>query len=88
MVLWHLFASFIYLGMGALVLTVFSFDFAADIAPGLEVIPKVLLPAVAEATGFSIISMFIVAMITFTGIKSISAALGGEYVLYGISRFV
>lgn len=88
MVLWHLFASLIYLAIGGLVLTVFAFDFAAEVAPGLKVIPEILLPAVAEATGFSIIAMFTMIMITFSGIKAVSTALGGEYVLYGVSRFV
>ena len=86
--LWPLIATFIQLTIGTIVLSAVNADVGAGSSPGLENIPEVLLPAVMEATGFSIISLLLVAMITFTGIKSISVALGGEHVLYGVSRFV
>ncbi len=86
--LWPLLATFIQLTIGGIVLTAINGDLASGASPGLENIPQILLPAVMEATGFSIISLLLVAMITITGIKSISVALGGEYILYGVSRFV
>ncbi|MCP4647533.1 MAG: hypothetical protein GY852_07340, partial [bacterium] len=86
--IWPLLATFIQLTIGGIVITATQADLAAQSSPGLENIPEILLPAVMEATGFSIISLLLVAMITFTGIKAISIALGGEYILYGVSRFV
>ena len=86
--IWPLLATFIQLTIGTIVISTVNADLAAGASPGLENIPETLLPAVMEATGFSIISLLLVAMITFTGIKAISVALGGEYILYGVSRFV
>ncbi|MFP3949846.1 MAG: hypothetical protein ACLFUZ_02000 [Candidatus Micrarchaeia archaeon] len=78
--------------VGSIILAIFQSDLAAGTAGegsvGLKSIASILLPGVAETTGFSLISLLIIAMVTFSGTKSISAALGGEYVLYGISRFV
>ena len=81
--------TFAQLAIGGPLLTAFNVEIFSDSsAPALKPIPELLLPAVAEATGFSIISLLIVALITFTGTKAISTALGGEYILYGVSRFV
>jgi hypothetical protein len=55
---------------------------------GFEAIVYVLLPAVTEVTGFSIISFFMIVFVTFGGVRAISSALGGDTVLYGLSRFV
>ncbi len=85
---WPLWATLIYLVAGALTLLPFSASFADSVAPSLDVIPNLLLPAIVEATGFSIVSLFIISLITISGIKSISIALGGDYVLYGVSRFL
>ena|GEM_PF-1228295 len=64
-------------------------DLMSDSADaGFSDIPYVLLPAVTEVTGFSLVSFFIIVFITFGGVRAISAALGGDYVLYGLSRFV
>ncbi|MEW5996286.1 MAG: hypothetical protein AB1657_01690 [Candidatus Micrarchaeota archaeon] len=54
----------------------------------VEPIAAILLPAVSEVNTFSIIAVVVIAVFTFSGTKAISAALGGEYVLYGISRLV
>jgi hypothetical protein len=91
--IWPNIATLIQIIIGAMVLAAFAID-AATVAGGhggvaaMDKIATLLLPAVSEATGFSVISIIIIALITFTGTKAISAALGGEYVLYGISRFV
>ncbi len=86
--LWPLIATFLQLTIASIILTTVNMDWATGAAPGLQAIPETLLPAVMEATGFSIISLLVIAMITVTGTKAISTALGGEHVLYGISRFV
>jgi len=51
-------------------------------------IASILLPAVSEITMFSAISLVVIAMITYTGTKAISTALGGEYSFYGLSRLM
>ncbi len=51
-------------------------------------IVKYLFPAVSELTTFSIMSIIVIAVITFTGTRSISVALGGEYALSGLSRLI
>lgn len=56
--------------------------------PNLAIIPYRLLPAVAEITAFSMVSFIMIVFITFGGVRAISSALGGERVLYGLSRFV
>lgn len=91
--LWPAIATLIQIIIGAMVLAAFAID-AATLAgggggiEGMDRIATLLIPAVTEATGFSIVSFMIIALITFTGTKAISTALGGEYVLYGVSRFV
>jgi hypothetical protein len=80
--------------LGAIVMAAFSLDLfgsgmGAELgSSGFDRIATLLLPAVTEATGFSIVSFIIIAIVTFTGTKAISSALGGEYILYGISRFM
>ena len=61
-----------------------STTYSASILP----IVSILLPAISEINTFSLIAIIIIAMFTFSGTKAISAALGGEYMLYGISRLV
>lgn len=91
--LWPNIVTIIQIIIGALVLAAFAID-AATLAgggggvAGIDKIATLLIPAVNEATGFSVVSLMIIALITFTGTKAISTALGGEYVLYGVSRFV
>ncbi|MFA5411868.1 MAG: hypothetical protein WC350_00780 [Candidatus Micrarchaeia archaeon] len=51
-------------------------------------IAEVLLPGVSQITAFSIISIVVIGIVTFAGTKAISSAIGGEYVLYGISRLI
>lgn len=51
-------------------------------------IVSTLIPAATEITVFSIISVIVIAMVTYTGTKAISSAMGGEYMLYGISRLI
>jgi hypothetical protein len=80
--------TYIQLAIGSIVLTLFAIDAAAQVGPAFTPIAEILLPAVVEATGVSLVSFFMIVFITFTGIKSISAALGGDYILYGVSRFV
>ncbi len=58
--------------------------YSATVAP----IIGILLPAVSEINTFSIVAIVVIAAFTFAGTKAISTALGGEYVLYGISRLV
>jgi hypothetical protein len=86
--IWPIIVSYIQLAVGGTVLTLFAVDAMAQVGPAFTPIAKSLLPAVAEATGVSVVSFFMIVFITFTGIKSISAALGGDYILYGVSRFV
>jgi hypothetical protein len=88
-VLWPLLVTFSQLSIAGTILVIFAIgDNLAGTGVAFNSIPQILLPAVAEATGVSIVSFFIIAFITFTGIKSISVALGGDYILYGVSRFV
>ena len=87
-VIWPIIVTFVQLAIGGTILTLFGIDAAMQVGPTFAPIAKILLPAVAEATGVSLVSFFIVVFITFTGIKSISAALGGDYILYGVSRFI
>lgn len=47
-----------------------------------------LFPAVAEITVFSVMSIIVIAIITYTGTRAISTAIGGEYSFYGISRMI
>lgn len=86
--LWPTIVTFIQIGIAGTILTVFGIAMGASTGPLLTEIPEILLPAVVEATGVSIVSFFLICFLTFTGIKSISAALGGDYILYGVSRFV
>ena len=51
-------------------------------------INQYLLPAVSEMTALSIVMVLIIAVIAVSGTKAISSALGGEFVMYGISRLV
>lgn len=51
-------------------------------------IASILFPAVSEITAFSIISIVVIAIITYSGTKAISTALGGEYAFGGLSRMI
>ncbi len=57
-------------------------------APDLHLIVDTLLPAVTEAVAFSLTCFFIIVFVTFGGVRAISAALGGDQIMYGLSRFV
>ncbi|MBD3397489.1 hypothetical protein GF412_00155 [Candidatus Micrarchaeota archaeon] len=63
-------------------------DEAVSDDPQLSSIVYKLIPAVTEVTAFSIVSFVMIVFITFGGVRAISSALGGEQVLYGLSRFV
>ncbi len=67
---------------------IYGTDASAIYDRTIDPIVKVLLPAATEMTIFSVISVITIATITYTGTKSISAALGGEYAFYGISRLM
>lgn len=54
----------------------------------IQPIVHYLLPASMEVTMFSIIAVIFIAMVTYTGTKSISVALGGEYAFYGLTRLI
>ncbi len=86
--LWPLILTFLQIALAGTILIIFNVNLAAGAPEGFNVVPEYLFPAVTEATGFSIVSIFMIIMITFAGTKSISAAIGGEYILYGISRFM
>lgn len=66
----------------------FAFDAGATYDTTIQPIISYLIPAAAEITAFSIISVIVIAMITYTGTKSISIALGGEYAFYGLTRLI
>lgn len=89
MELWPKIMFFAELAFAGIIVPPMAADLISDSADaGFSDIPYVLLPAVMEVTGFSILSFFIIVFITFGGVRAISAALGGDYVLYGLSRFV
>lgn len=54
----------------------------------IQPIVQYLFPAVNEITMFSIISIIIIAIITYSGTRAISTALGGEYSFAGITRMI
>ena len=56
------------------------------VAVQMEPIWTVLVPAVSRMTMFSILSMLFIGTVTFVGTKSVSVALGGDFILYGLSR--
>lgn len=87
--IWPDIIGFIQLAFGLMMGIVIGVDFSkpTSISP-FTTIPYILLPAVAEATAFSIVSFMMIVMVTFGGVRAISSALGGDYVLYGLSRFV
>ena len=49
---------------------------------------EVLIPGVNQITAMSIVQVLIIGMITLGGTKAISTAIGGDYVLYGLSRMI
>jgi hypothetical protein len=54
----------------------------------IQPIVQYLFPAVSEITAFSIISIIMIAVITYGGTRAVSTALGGEYSFAGITRMV
>ncbi|MCK4319595.1 hypothetical protein KAW38_03430 [Candidatus Micrarchaeota archaeon] len=64
-----------------------SLDYSAAVSQ-MEPVIKILVPAAAELSVFTIFSMIFIGIITITGTRAVSSALGGEQILYGISKIL
>lgn len=90
MELWPKIMFYAELAFSSIIVPIMAADLFAggEGSSGFEAVVYVLLPAVTEVTGFSIVSFFMIVFVTFGGVRAISSALGGDTVLYGLSRFV
>ncbi|MDD2655461.1 MAG: hypothetical protein PHQ80_02215 [Candidatus ainarchaeum sp.] len=76
------------------IFSIFVLPFANQMEPQMiyddlvQPVQMILLPAIAETAMFAIIASLIIAIVTITGTKAIASAIGGDYILYGITRLV
>ena len=88
-IIWPFALWVIQLALGAVLLALtLSLDSAGLYDTTIAPIVSILIPAASEITVFSVMCVVVIAVITYTGTKAIASALGGEYMLYGLSRLI